>query len=39
MARSPIDKARLSRLAGASLARYINLVYRTSRIVTEPADA
>lgn len=38
MARLPIDKARLSRWAGRAVARYIDLVYRTSRVVSEPAD-
>ncbi len=39
MARLPIDKARLNRIAGRAVARYVEFVYRTSRIVTEPADA
>ena len=38
MARLPIDKARLSRVAGRSVARYIDFVHRTSRIVTDPVD-
>ena len=38
MARLPIDKARLIRFAGRAGARYIDFVYRTSRIVSEPAD-
>lgn len=38
MARLPIDKARLSRLAGRSVARYIDLVHRTSRVILEPPD-
>ncbi len=38
MAQLPIDKARLSRMAGRAVARYIDLVHRTSRVVTEPAD-
>jgi 3-deoxy-D-manno-octulosonic-acid transferase len=33
-----IDKARLARLAGSSVARYIDFVYGTSRLITEPAD-
>jgi len=32
------DKARLHRLAGRAIARYVDLVYRTSRIVNEPAN-
>ncbi|MCL4766944.1 MAG: DUF374 domain-containing protein [Hyphomicrobiaceae bacterium] len=38
MARLPVDKARLNRFAGRAVARYVDLVYRTSRIVSEPAD-
>ena len=38
MARSPVGKARLTRLAGRGIARYVDLVYRTSRVVSEPAD-
>ncbi len=38
MARLPIDKARLIRFAGRAAARYVDFVYRTSRIVSEPAD-
>ena len=38
MARFPIDKARLNRFAGRFLARYVDFVYRTSRVVSEPAD-
>jgi len=38
MARLPIDKSRLHRLGGAALARYIQAVYRSCRLVTEPAD-
>jgi 3-deoxy-D-manno-octulosonic-acid transferase len=38
MARPPFDKARLSRFVGRQLARYIDFVRRTSRVVTEPAD-
>jgi 3-deoxy-D-manno-octulosonic-acid transferase len=38
MARLPFDKARLSRLVGRLLARYIAFVRQTSRVVTEPAD-
>ena len=38
MALLPIDKARLSRMAGRVVARYIDLVHRTSRIITDPAD-
>lgn len=37
MARLPIEKARLNRFAGASVARYIDFVYRNSRVVIEPA--
>lgn len=33
-----IDKARLARLAGRSVARYIDYVHSTSRFVSEPAD-
>ncbi len=36
MAQLPSRKARLSRLAGRSVARYIDLVYRTSQVVREP---
>lgn len=39
MARLPIDKIRLNRFAGRAIARYVNFVYRTSRVITEPADA
>ncbi|CAN0222041.1 unnamed protein product, partial [Phaeothamnion confervicola] len=38
MARLPIDKARLSRIAGRVVARYIDLVHRSSRVVTDPVD-
>ena len=38
MARFPVDKARLNRFAGRFLARYVDFVYRTSRVVGEPAD-
>lgn len=38
MARFPVDKARLNRFAGRAIARYVDFVYRTSRIVSEPAD-
>ena len=39
MARLPIDKKRLSRLSGRTLARYIDFVYRNSRLVIEPASS
>ncbi len=38
MALSPTTKAGLARFTGRRLARYIKLVFRTSRLVTEPAD-
>ncbi len=38
MAQVPIEKARLSRFSGQSVANFIDLVHRTSRLVTEPAD-
>jgi 3-deoxy-D-manno-octulosonic-acid transferase len=38
MARRPIDKARIHRVGGAALARYIRTVHRSTRRVTEPAD-
>lgn len=38
MGRSTTRKARLSRLAGSSVARYIDLVYRTSRVLREPDE-
>lgn len=38
MPRLPFDRARLSRLVGRGLARYIDFVHRTSRVVTDPAD-
>ena len=38
MATLPIDKARLSQLAGRSVARYIDFVHRTSHHVTDPVD-
>lgn len=37
MASWPLKQIRLSRLAGRSVARYIDLVYRTSDVVREPA--
>jgi 3-deoxy-D-manno-octulosonic-acid transferase len=33
-----MDKAQLHRFAGRSVGRYIELVYRTSRLISEPAD-
>ena len=39
MARLPIDKSRLSRLIGRAVARYMDFVYRNSRVVVEPAEA
>ena len=39
MARLPFNKARLGRLAGAVVARYIDVVRRTSQVVREPGDA
>jgi 3-deoxy-D-manno-octulosonic-acid transferase len=38
MARLPLDKAGLRRIAGRSFARYIKFVHRTARLKTEPAD-
>lgn len=38
MARLPMEKARLNRIAGASVAHYIDFVYRNSRVVIEPVD-
>jgi 3-deoxy-D-manno-octulosonic-acid transferase len=38
MARRPIDKARLHRVGGAALARYIRAVHRSTKRVTEPAE-
>lgn len=38
MARFPVDKVRLNRFAGRAIARYVDFVYRTSRVVCEPAD-
>lgn len=38
MARLPIDKVRLNRFAGSVIARYVDFVYRTSRVLSEPAD-
>src|SRR5690606_9841905 len=38
VARFPVGKARLTRLAGRGIAHYVDLVYRTSRVVSEPAD-
>lgn len=38
MALRPTNKARLAGAAGRRLARYIKLVFRTSKLVTEPAD-
>lgn len=38
MARSQGVKVRLNKFVGRSLASYIGLVYRTSKVVTEPAD-
>jgi len=38
VARLRLDKARLHRLAGRAIARYVDFVYRTSRVITEPAD-
>jgi 3-deoxy-D-manno-octulosonic-acid transferase len=38
MARLPFDKARLSRLVGRQVARYIGFVHRNSRVITEPAN-
>ncbi len=38
MARLRFDKARVNRFAGRAFARYVKLVYRTSRVVSEPAD-
>lgn len=39
MASWPLKQIRLSRLAGRSVARYIDLVYRTSVVVREPGGA
>lgn len=39
MAESPTRKMRIGRLAGGSVARYIDLVYRTSRVRREPDGA
>ena len=38
MALSPTTKARLAGATGRRLARYIKYVFRTSKLVTEPAD-
>ena len=38
MARPRFDKARVNRFAGRAFARYVKLVYRTSRVISEPAD-
>ncbi len=39
MAGTPTRKMRMGRLAGGSVARYIDLVYRTSRVLREPEGA
>ncbi len=39
MAISPSYKSRLMRLVGRSIAGYMRFVYRTSRVIIEPADA
>ncbi len=38
MAAFTFDKAGLAKVAGGMVARYVNAVYATSRIITEPAD-
>ena len=38
MARSSLNKARIKRLAGRAVARYIDFVYRTSEVVRDPPE-